>query len=224
MSPGPWSYSAISTYNTCPRKYEGERVTKEVKFRDNEHTLYGKALHTAAEEYIRDGKPLPPQFGFIEPYLKKLQSFPGEKHCELKVGLKKHDGRFTFCDFFDPEVWFRGVADLVILDGARAWVFDYKTSKSARYADLKQLALMSAAIFAKHPEVETIKAGLLFVSSGEFVRGVYTRDKAFDIFADLHTLLTQRAASYETGVFNPKPNGLCSRWCGVLSCEHNGMR
>jgi CRISPR/Cas system-associated exonuclease Cas4 (RecB family) len=221
-APPAWSYSAIKTYETCPKKYEGERVTKEVKYTDTVHTLYGKELHTAAEEYIRDGKVLDLKFKFIQGYLDKLQAIPGEKFCELKLGLKKQDGQLIECDFFDPEVWFRGVADLVIKHGNRATVIDYKTSKSAKYADLKQLALMAACLFVKYPELEKVKAGLLFVTSGEFVRGMYTKDQGLNIFAELHPLLKQREIAYNTGVFNARPNGLCGRWCGVLSCAHNG--
>lgn len=221
-TPPAWSYSSIKTFDTCPKKYEGERVTKEVTFTDNEHTLYGKSLHTAAEEYVRDGKELDLKFTYIKGYLDRLISLPGEKFCELKLGLKKQDGKLVECDFFDKDVWFRGVADLVIKNNTQAFVIDYKTSKNAKYADLKQLALMSACLFVKHPELERIKAGLLFVACGEFIRGEYTRDRGLDIFAELHPLLEQRAIAYNTGVFNAKPNGLCRRYCGVTSCPHHG--
>ena len=46
-TPGPWSYSGIKLYDTCPRKYQSEKVTKEVPFKDTTATLYGKEIHTA---------------------------------------------------------------------------------------------------------------------------------------------------------------------------------
>ena len=220
-TPPAWSYSSIKLFDLCHRKYESERVTKEVKYTDSDATIYGKELHLACEEYIRDGKPVPPRFEFVLPYLKKLNAIPGEKICELQVGLKKEDGRFVACDFKDPDVWFRGVADLVIIDGPKGWVVDYKSNKNARYADPRQLALMAACMFAKYPELEKIKAGLLFVVSGDFIKAEYTRDKAFKIFADLHDLLTQRETAYQSDVWNPKPNGLCKRFCRT-ACSHNG--
>jgi hypothetical protein len=220
-TPPAWSYSSIKLFDTCHRKYESERVTKEVKYTDSDATIYGKELHLACEEYIRDGKPVPPRFEFVLPYLKKLNAIPGEKICELQVGLKKEDGRFVACGFKDRDVWFRGVADLVIVDGPKGWLVDYKTNKNARYADPRQLALMAACLFAKYPELEKIKAGLLFVVSGDFIKSEYTRDKAFEIFADLHGLLTQREMAYNTNVWNPKPNGLCKRFCRT-ACPHNG--
>ena len=217
-----WSYSSLKLFETCPKKYESERITKEVKFTDNEATLYGTAMHLAAEEYIRDGKELPPQFEFLRSTLDKLNSYPGDKHCEIKLGIAKRDGRLEACDFFADGVWFRGVGDLVIVNGEEARVIDYKSSKNAKYADSRQLALMAAAIFLRFPEVKVVKGALLFVVSNDVITTSYVYDRRFDIFAELSTLLSNREAAYSNGVFNPKSNGLCRRWCQTLSCPHNG--
>jgi hypothetical protein len=217
-----WSFSSIKLYDTCPKKYESERVTKEVGYQETEATLYGTELHLAAEEYIRDGKEIDPRFKFIKPYLDKLNAIPGEKLCEIKLGVKKHEGRLVACDFFDDDVWFRGVADLVILDGDKAWIVDYKSGKSAKYADIKQLALMAAAMFLKHPEIKKIKTSLLFVVSKEFIKEDFVKEWGLEIFSKYDELLTQREMAYNSGVFNAKPNGLCRQWCGTLSCPHNG--
>ena len=217
-----WSYSSIKTFETCPRKYQAEKVTKEVPFTDSEATIYGKELHLAAEEYIRDGKPIDPRFGFIQPYLDKLLDIPGQKHCEMKLGVKKQNGRLKACDFFDSDVWFRGVADLVIIDDTLGWVVDYKSGKSAKYADTRQLALMAAALFLKYPELERVKASLLFVVSKEFVKDKYEKEYGLSIFSELNGLLTAREAAYYNDVWNPRPNGLCRQWCAVKSCPHSG--
>lgn len=217
-----WSFSSIKTFETCSRKYQAEKVTKEVPFTDTDATIYGKELHLAAEEYIRDGKPIDPRFGFIQPYLDKLIDIPGEKFCELKVGVKKHDDRLVACDFFDPDVWFRGVADLVIIDGDRAWIVDYKTGKNAKYADTRQLALMAAALFLKHPNLKKIKTSLLFVVSKEFIKEDFHAEYGLSIFSELHGLLSAREEAYKNNIWNPRPNGLCGRWCSVTACPHNG--
>jgi hypothetical protein len=210
-----WSFSSIKLYETCPKKYESEKVTKEVKFQESEATLYGTQLHLAAEEYVRDRKDIDPRFKFIKPYLDSLIAIKGEKICELKLGVKKYNGRLVACEF-------RGVADLVIYDGELAWIVDYKSGKSAKYADMRQLALMAAALFLKYPEIKKIKTSLLFVVSKEFIKEDFKKDWGLDIFAKYEDLLTQREMAYNSGVFNAKPNGLCRQWCGTLSCAHNG--
>lgn len=219
-----FSYSAIKLFDTCPAKYEAQYITKETGYEETEATIYGTALHLAAEEYIRDGKELEPRFEYIKPILDKLNNIPGEKHCELKMGLALVDGRFVSCDYNNPNASFRGIADLIIVDEDKgvAWICDYKSSKSSRYADSKQLALMAACVFAKWPEVKKVKAALLFVVCSDVVKSEYVREEGFNIFAELNPLITQREAAYASGVFNPKPNGLCGKWCGVLSCAHNG--
>lgn len=219
-----WSYSGITLFDQCPKKYFHLRVAKDIKEPESEAMLYGSAVHKAAEEYVRDGTPVPEKFAFILPMLDKLKSIPGQKHCEIKMGLKRVGGRLLPCGFFDKDVWYRGIADLVIVNAEKgeARVIDYKTGKSAKYADTKQLALMAACVFAHFPNIRTVKAGLLFVVSGEFVRAEYTSDKGFIIFSELDDLLVTRDAAYESGIFNPKRNFTCKAWCPVLICPHNG--
>lgn len=221
MKQPAWSYSALKTFETCPRKYQAEKVTKDVPFTQGEQAIYGEQLHKAAEEYIRDGTPIPQRFSFIQEYLDQLSAYPGEKFCEMKLGVKKVDGRLETCDYYDPEVWFRGIADLVIVDGARAWVLDYKTGES-RYADTRQLALMAAALFLKYPAVEKIKTMLLFVVKKDHRKQDFSAEYGLSIFSELHGLLSALETAYQTDVWNPRPNGLCRKWCNVTSCPHQG--
>ena len=65
-----WSYSSISLFQQCPRKYHRLRIVKDIVEPPQEHLLYGTAVHKAAEEYIRDGKDLPPKFDMFKPQLK----------------------------------------------------------------------------------------------------------------------------------------------------------
>jgi hypothetical protein len=43
------------------------RVAKDIKEPESEAMLYGTAVHTAAEEYVRDGKPVPGQYKYTGP-------------------------------------------------------------------------------------------------------------------------------------------------------------
>ena len=152
-----WSYSSISLFQQCPRKYYRLRVTKDVVEPPQEHLRYGSAVHKAAEEFIRDGTDLPPKFEMFRPQLAAMKALNGEKHCEYEMGLKKD---FTPCKFDDPKVWVRGIVDLLVINGDTARIVDYKTSKSSEYADTKQLELLALLTFKHFPEIKTIKAGL----------------------------------------------------------------
>ena len=147
---------------------------------------------------------------------------PGEKLCEQKFGIARRDGRLEPCDFFDKDVWFRGVADLLIIDGGLAHIIDYKTGKSAQYADVKQLELMALAVFKHFPQVEKAKAGLAFVVCEDFVKANYDKEASSTMWLKWIQELDRLAVAYDKQVWNPKPNFTCRKFCPVKDCEHNG--
>jgi hypothetical protein len=222
-----WSYSSITLFEQCPKKYYHLRVAKDIVEPESDAIIYGKDLHLSAEEHIRDGKPIPEKYAYIQPMLDKLKAIPGEKLCEFKMGVKLIDNntRIVPCDFFDKQVWWRGIADLIILDreNEEARVIDYKTGKSAKYADTKQLKLLAGAVFTHFPEIKVIKAGLLFVVSQEFIKDEYDCFYRTAFFEQFKPLVKQLEACHNTGVWNPKRNFSCKKWCSVTSCPHNGV-
>lgn len=219
-----WSYSSITMFDQCPKKYYHLRVAKDISEPPSEAMLYGTRVHLAAEKYIRDGEPIPKKYAYMQPFLTTLNKIEGDKYCEIKMGIKRVDGELVPCDFDDKEVWYRGIADLLIVneDKGEARVVDYKTGKSSRYADTKQLALMAACVFLHFPKVSTVKSGLLFVVCRDFIKADYEKDSGFNVFDQLKETIVSRETAYESGVFNPKKNFTCKAWCPVLICPHNG--
>ena len=214
-----WSYSSISLFQQCPRKYHRLRIVKDIVEPPQEHLLYGSAVHKAAEEYIRDGTPLPEKFSQFQAQLDAMKSLPGEKHCEYEMGLKKD---FTPCGFHDPDVWARGIADLLVINGDKARIIDYKTSKSSQYADTKQLELLSLLTFKHFPEIKSIKAGLLFLIAEDLVPRTYNSEDQSEAWIKWITPVRALEAAMENDVWNPKPNFTCRKFCAVKDCEHNG--
>jgi PD-(D/E)XK nuclease superfamily len=219
MKPVTWSYSSLGLFQQCPRKYYHLRVIKDIQEPETEAIMFGKEVHKAAEDYIGQGVPIPAKYKFIEPVLKILENIQGEKLVEYKMGLTK---KLEACDFFDKNVWFRGVADLLIIDEDSAHVIDYKTGKSSRYADTKQLELMALAIFKHFPQVQKVKAGLAFVVCDDFIKAKYTVEDAPLFWMRWIEETNRLESAHKTGVWNPKPNFTCKNFCKVLTCEHNG--
>lgn len=217
-----WSYSSIKTFDQCPKKYYHLRIVKDVKDEDSTATLYGKELHTAAEEFIRDAKPIPAKFAFLAPTLEALRNIEGEKHCELKLGVAKREGKFVPCEFFTKDVWWRGIADLLIVNEEKqiAHLVDYKTSKNAKYADTKQLDLLAGAVFTHFPKVKEIKSALLFVVSNEIVKKKHEAIMRTSYLNCMEPELLRLGAAIKTDVWNPNAGPLC-RFCPVVSCAHN---
>ena len=142
-----------------------------------------------------------------------------EKLCEEKLGLTRN---IEPCGFFDKEVWWRGVADLIIINEDKAYIIDYKTGKSAKYADTKQLELLSCALFKHFPEVKKVKGGLLFVVANDLVKENFEVDNE-GVYWTKWLEDTQRLeAAIQNNVWNKKPNFSCRSWCSITDCEHNG--
>jgi hypothetical protein len=218
-----WSYSSLKTFEQCPKKYYHLRVVKDVKDEGSEATLYGQELHKAAEDYLKEGKPIPPKFQFIQDVVNAIKDIPGEKHCELKLGVKRTDAGYEPCGFFDKDVWWRGIGDVVVLQDDVAFSLDYKTSKNAKYADLKQLDVLAAALFTHFPQVKKVKSALAFVVSNEFIHKEHFADMRDSYFATFEPELDRLAAAEESGVWNTNTGPLC-KFCPVHHCEHNRRR
>jgi PD-(D/E)XK nuclease superfamily len=214
-----WSYSSIKLYDQCPKKYYHLRVIKDVKEPPTEAIDYGKRFHKAAEDYVRDNVPLPPQFDFVKNALDGFKQMQGEKLCEYEMGLTEN---LEPCGFKDPNVWWRGIADLLIINGDEARCVDYKTGKSAKYADTDQLELMALAIFKHFPQVKKVKAGLLFVISKNFIKDSYSAENQDKMWLKWFAEHNRMMTSYKNNVWNPRPSGLCKKHCLVLECPHNG--
>lgn len=215
-----WSYSSIKTFDQCPKKYYHLKVAKDVKDSDTTATVYGKELHSAAEFFVRDGTEIPAKFSFVRDTLEALRKIEGEKHCEIKLGVAKKDGKYIPCEFFDKNVWWRGIADLLIVQGDKGFLVDYKTSKNAKYADTKQLDLLAGAVFLHYPQVKTLKSALLFVVSNEVVQKEHEAMFATAYMSTMHPELTRLEAAMTNNVWNPNSGPLC-KFCPVVECPHN---
>ena len=221
MSIAPWSFSKAKAFGQCPKQFYHEKILKEYPVEETEAMRYGTELHKACEDYIGSDVPIPEKFGFIQGMLDDLKSRRGVKLCEQKLGLTAD---LEPCDFFDKRVWFRGIADLVIIDvlADTAYVIDYKTGKSARYADKGQLELMALTIFKHFPEIKRVKAGLLFVVANSLVKAEYRIDSEPNLWEKWLGIYGKMQKAFESDVWNPRPSGLCKRHCPVLECAHNG--
>jgi CRISPR/Cas system-associated exonuclease Cas4 (RecB family) len=208
------SFSAVSEFESCPRKFYQVKILKAYPHEDTDATIYGKEVHLACEEYIRDGKPLGGHARF-QPILDKLNAFPGDKHCELEMAIDKNG---QYVDFNSDLRMYRGIADLVIVDGDTARVIDYKTGK-ANYPKPKQLELMALMVFAKFPAVMKVSGALLFLLHDVIVKRDYDRKDFISILNYWSGKRDTILLCAESDTWNPNPSGLCP-YCPHKSCEY----
>jgi len=216
MTKVTWSHSSLKDYEGCARRYHAVKILKLYPFQETQATRYGTQLHLAAEEYVRDGKPLPAEFEFIKGTLDALLAKPGRKLAEQKMAL---DEKLNPVGWFDKTVWVRGIADLLILDddNLTAWVVDYKTGNN-KYPDRDQLKLMSLMVFKHYPHIREVKSALLFVVKEDMVKHNMSIEEADAEWWKYRERVGRIAASMEADVWNPNRTPLCG-WCPVKSCE-----
>ena len=214
-----WSYSSIKTFDQCPKKYYHLKVAKDVKDEGSTASIYGNDVHKAAEDHVKQGVPIPEKYKYMRPIVEALKAIPGEKHCEMKLGVRKTDYGYEPCGFFDEGVWWRGIADLVIVNGQKAHVVDYKTGKNAKYADFKQLDLLAGAVFLHFPEVLKVKSALAYVVSNEFLKKDHLVTEKSSYLSVFDPQLSRLEAAEESGVWNAVSSPLCG-WCPVKDCAH----
>jgi len=219
VSIAPWSFSRLKSFEQCPKQFYHMKIAKDYTEAETDAMRYGTEAHLAAEEFIRDGKPVPVKFAYMKDVLEALNRRRGNKITEIKMGLTQE---LEPCGFMSKDVWWRGIADLVITDGSTAWIVDYKTGKSAKYADKGQLELMALATFKYFPNIKNINAALIFTKAKKFVKHKYTDDMIDSLWDKWLSKFRRMEVAYETDTWNAHPSGLCKRHCAVIECVYNG--
>jgi hypothetical protein len=129
------------------------------------------------------------------------------------------DERLVTCAWDAPQVWVRGIADILIIDddNLTAWVGDWKTGNN-RYPDRDQLVLMSLMVFQHFPHIRKVNSALLFIVKDDMVKMQMMRDQADAAWTKYRERIGRIKASFEHDVWNPSSSPLC-RWCPVKTCE-----
>lgn len=214
-----WSYSSLKDYVTCPRQYYEVKVAKTFFKKPTQQMLYGSAVHKALEDYTKEKVPLEKNYERYQPMLDALLDIDGEKLPEYRMAINTE---LEPCSFGAVDYWVRGIVDLLIINGDTAHIVDYKTG-SAKYPDVKQLKLMSLMTYAHFPEVQKIKAGLLFVAHNTFIDEEYERDQSEELWKDFLPDLERLKLSYDNDKWPENPTPLCG-WCPVNTCQFNKVR
>lgn len=215
----PWSYSSLTAYETCPRRFFLTRISKQVSEPQTAATIHGNEVHRALEKYVGGEAPLPEKYDAYRPIADRLRATPGKKLVEYKFGLTKALKPTTF---FAKDVWVRGVLDVSIVRDDSAIVLDYKTGK--RKIDNDQLKLFAGSAFSLWPFAKHVKTGYIWLQSDQLDTEQYSLDQKHEIFQDFAARVHRMEVSEKADTWPAKPSGLCKNWCpvGKALCDHCG--
>lgn len=222
MKKFPVSFSRLSTFEQCPQKFDYLYVTKSVIDAGNEITDYGTRVHEALELYgralVEGGDAAAAAIVSLEGNVEarkwkglvdRIVRKDGEKYFEHQMALNPDKQP---CDWFAADVWLRGIADVLVVDGDTAWCVDWKTGKPKE--NPTQLQLFAALIFIHFPEVQTVKTSFVWLNYDDMSDATYTRRMLPHIWMALDPRFTALQDAVDLGVFKAKPSGLCG-WCAA---------
>lgn len=212
MKKFPVSFSRLSTFEQCEQKFDYLYVTKSIVDAGNEYTVYGTRVHEALENYC-NGKltELPADLSKFKPMVDKMLARNGDKYFEHQMSLNPAKEP---CDWFAEDVWIRGIADVLIVDGDIAWCLDWKTGKPKD--NPTQLQLFAALVFIHFPEVQAVKTSFIWLHHDDTTTAKYTRNMLPHLWLALDPRLDRLEDAVQLGVFKAKPSGLC-KWCPARS-------
>jgi CRISPR/Cas system-associated exonuclease Cas4 (RecB family) len=218
MNTVKWSFSSLKQYINCPKQYQEVKVLKKYETIPTQQMRYGTDVHSALENYAKDGTALPHNYKRFASMVDPLLEIDGTRYIEHRMALDENKQPCSWGKGY----WVRGIVDFMVIEGDTAFIVDYKTG-SDKYPDLKQLRLMALMTFAHFPEVNRVKAGLMFILHNNFIPEEYVRDNMETLWTNFTPDLERLQLSYENDTWQMNPTPLCG-WCPVTTCEHYRSR
>jgi len=201
-----WSYSAISMYKDCPKKYEIIRAKKLIQEATGKAADEGTRIHTLIENYLMKDE----WNDDLTPY-KTLLDIVKAKGGQCEVGYHFRKG-MERCEPDDPFCWVRSYIDWIKIDGNSAELIDWKTG---RVKPTNQLGFYAWLVFTAHPEVEKVKATFHWINKGDQMTEWYERKQMATLFRPMQDLLDQIEMSFINDVWVETGNGC--KWCTVTN-------
>lgn len=225
--PFSWSYSKLKNFETCPLRYKEVDLAKPDPDRAQDRSPElerGDEMHEAMRNRVGGSTPLPPHFIYMERWAEKLSRVLHPTsiiQCELKLATTK-DGKPS--GYGDRNTWLRGRIDYLntIPEWRQGLVVDYKTGKMPKVWDGTQLTINAYLIFQHYHYVNKVRVDYLWTEYNDTTHEKYTRDQMPELMAAITPRVAKLEEAHNTGVYEPKPCGLCRDYCPVSSCEYWG--
>jgi hypothetical protein len=212
-----WSYSRLSSFEQCPKKFWHLSVQKDFKEGESESMRYGKRVHKAIEQRIRDGAPLPADLKYLEPVVAKFANASGDKEVEQQLAI---NNEFQPTGWFAKDAWGRAIIDLAIVNGSKAVLVDWKTGKISD--DFTQQRVAACLFFVFHPEVQDIDLMYYWIKDKKPTVESLNREDSKHVWSAFLRRVRKYTVAHEQTDFPARPSGLCRNHCPVKSCPHNG--
>jgi hypothetical protein len=187
-------------------------VLRDVVEPETDATIWGTKVHTAFENCIQHGTPLPEGMTHWQPIADKFAALPGEKLVEYKFSIDRD---------FQPapwkESWSRGIADLVVRHNGKVLLVDWKTGKRK---PSEQLQLYAGFTKAYWPDTVEVQTAFVWLREKKITKDKFADTQVPMIWQGFMPRVRRLERAYENDTWPTRPSGLCRGWCSVKSCIH----
>lgn len=168
MKYSPYSFSKMSVWNQCHRKFKYIYVDKiKLPYVFVEALVKGGAVHSIIEHFPEQSKHkyAKKYFHVAEKFLKSPEGWD----LVHKPALKEYDFGLTKdlkpCGYSDKSALFRGSVDRAIIEDGMLWLVDFKTGKSKdqNWQSYDQLMFYAIYFFIKYPNINKIKITYYYI-------------------------------------------------------------
>lgn len=221
-----WSHSKLKDFDKCRHMFalkhlhkipEPERVLKpgQTEFANDR----GTRIHEECELFID---------GTYDDLCPEASKHFADFFCVLRAmhkdGIVIQEHEWGHDHDWEPtewkKAWLRLKLDAMVrISPTDAWVLDWKTGRKFgnEVGHMEQLQLYTLCAFLRNPELETVRAELIYIDQGERTSVQMSRQQAlrFKPNFDKRGML---ATSCE--VFPPNPNKYSCQWCPYKGTDH----
>jgi hypothetical protein len=215
----PWSYSSLTSFETCARRYYHLKVARDVADTKHESAVWGSAVHKHLEDRLRDGTRLPDSISSYESFVAPIARRPGELIVERQFCIGSN---LQPTEWSSSNAWCRGIVDVGVVNGPKALLLDWKSGKRKLESD--QLKLFAGLAFSHYPDLKIVFTGFVWLKDGKVDKQKFSREEAPLIWQEFIPRVRRLERAYEESNFPPKPSGLCRNYCPVprSKCEFSG--
>lgn len=224
VKPFAWSFSRLKNYEVCPKRYYETDVLKSFSDDSNEELAWGTRVHSVMAERCEKQIPIPTEMPIhYELWAQRVLAGGGEIYVEQELAIDENFGPapwFGARDGGGPQPWFRAKVDFLKIQNSIALLADWKTGKITE--ESVQLGLACACVFAKWPHLEAIRASYVWLKEDAESSDTVLRTDMPTLWRNLWPRISKLASSHQSMDFPPTPNGMCRRFCKVVSCPNHG--
>lgn len=227
------SWSRLSTYTQCPRKFHLQFISKSFKEEEKSiHLIKGEQLHKQLEDYViakNGGASMPlgfsPEVKETLPYVDKLFTLYKGVYPEAQIAATKE---WKPTEWFGKDAGWRAIWDVAGLSPQTCFIGDYKSGKIYPYGEgYGQLHLSAVIALERFQDVPEVTAAYIYIEHKKVtpikvVREPGQIDSTGKPIAHLAEVRDHFDSEFEKVQmeknWDPTPNEFC-KWCQATKAQ-----